>query len=76
MADGPTGSNALDRTLAFWQRRYARKLTREDAREINENLVGFFRVLSGWAAAEQADPPTPIASDTGQTGHKQAEGRR
>jgi hypothetical protein len=43
----------LDETLAFWQPRTTRKLTREDAREINENLTGFFRVLMEWSRIDR-----------------------
>lgn len=43
----------LDQTLEFWQPRTKRKLTREDAREINENLTGFFRVLMEWARIDR-----------------------
>jgi hypothetical protein len=30
-------------------------LTREDARQIVENIVGFFSVLAEWSAAEDAN---------------------
>jgi hypothetical protein len=36
------------RTIAFWQPRTSRRLAAEDAREIMENLTGFFRVLAEW----------------------------
>jgi len=45
----------IDRTLEFWQARSSQTLTREDAREIIENVTGFFRILQTW---EVADPPT------------------
>ena len=44
----------LDRTIAFWQPRTARKLTREDARQMVENVTGFFRVLAEWDAKARA----------------------
>src|SRR5262249_3911880 len=34
----------LDETIAVWQPLSERPLTREDAREITENVVGFFSV--------------------------------
>lgn len=43
----------IDRTLEFWQARSSDKLTREDAREIIENVTGFFRVLQKWQVADQ-----------------------
>jgi hypothetical protein len=44
--------NLIDRTIAVWQPRSRRKLNREDARQIVENISGFFRVLSDWSRAE------------------------
>ena len=44
----------LDKTIAFWQPRTTRTLTREDARQIIENATGFFRVLAEWDASAKA----------------------
>ena len=71
----------IDQTLAVWQPRSARRLTREDARQIVENIAGFFQVLARWdQVARQAtmaastvempngdDERTPIQG--GQRGH-------
>ncbi len=35
-------------TIRVWEPRLGRKLTEEDARQILENVVGFFRVLLDW----------------------------
>jgi len=43
----------LDETIAIWQPRAKRTLTREDAREIIENVTGFFAVLREWDRAER-----------------------
>lgn len=43
----------IDQTLAIWQRRTARQLTREDGRQIIENMVGFFSVLREWDDADR-----------------------
>jgi len=40
----------IARTLEIWSRRSSRPLTEEDAREIAENMTGFFRVLFEWKA--------------------------
>ena len=58
-----TSPNLIDGTLAVWQPRVSRRLSREDARQINENLVGFFRVLQEWSAREQATADTPPGSE-------------
>jgi hypothetical protein len=42
----------IDETVAFWQKRTQRKLTREDGREIIENMTGFFRILLEWDRAD------------------------
>jgi hypothetical protein len=42
----------IDETLAVWQQRTTRQLTREDEHQIIENMVGFFRVLREWDDAD------------------------
>lgn len=51
----PVSSNSpfIDDTLAYWQPISDRVLTREDAREIIENLSGFFAVLLEWDAEDR-----------------------
>ncbi len=44
----------LDRTIAVWQPLSPTPLTREDAREIIENAVGFYGTLIRWAQEAQA----------------------
>jgi hypothetical protein len=46
-----------------WQPLLGRDLTNEDARQINENVTGFFAILAEWSRAEM---PVP-ANDTGKT---------
>jgi hypothetical protein len=45
----------LDKALEIWQTHSSRPLTREDAREIAENVVGFFRILQEWEVKEKAN---------------------
>ena len=52
--------NLIDQTLEFWQPRLRRDLSCEDARQIVENVVGFFDVLAAWSRAEMLVP----ANDT------------
>jgi len=42
----------LDRTCQVWQPRLRRDLSPEDARQIAENLAGFFELLAEWSRAE------------------------
>lgn len=43
----------IDQTLEFWQARSPKTLTREDAREIIENVTGFFQLLQEWQLVDQ-----------------------
>lgn len=55
----------LEETRAFWQPYTTRKLTHEDAREMIENVTGFFGVLAKWDAERKAKGegiPSPLAS--------------
>ena len=52
----------IDRTIELWEPRLRRDLSREDARQIVENVTGFFGILAEWWRAEI---PTP-ANDIGE----------
>jgi hypothetical protein len=43
----------IDQTLEFWQARSPKTLTREDARQMIENVTGFFQLLQEWQLADQ-----------------------
>jgi hypothetical protein len=51
----------VDATVAFWQPRSGRSLSREDAREMVASLRRFFQTLRDWEAAERAGPQTETA---------------
>jgi hypothetical protein len=55
--------NLFDRTRQVWQPRLGRDLSREDARQIAENVTGFFALLAEWSRAEMPSP----ANDTGKS---------
>ena len=40
----------------MWQPRLGRDLSREDARQIIENVTGFFAILAEWSRAERPIP--------------------
>ena len=48
----------IDQTIAIWQPRTKRQLTREDGREIIENMTGFFRILQEWDRVDRAKKDT------------------
>ncbi len=56
--------NLIDRAIETWQPRTERDLSREDARQIVENVTGFFSVLADWAREEKPEP----SNDTGKPG--------
>ena len=65
--------NLIDRTRKVWQPRTGRNLTNEDARQIAENVTGFFAILAEWSRAELPAPANdtgkPIASDNKEADH-------
>ena len=61
--------NLIDRTRQVWQPRLGRDLTCEDARQIAENVTGFFALLVEWSRAETPAP----ANDAGKATASEAE---
>jgi hypothetical protein len=63
----------IGRTRQVWQPRLGRDLSREDARQIAENVTGFFSALAEWSRAEMSypanDPGEPDASEKGKARH-------
>jgi len=55
--------NLINRTIALWQPRLRRALSREDARQIAENVTGFFELLAEWSRAEL---PAPVNDNNAQ----------
>jgi hypothetical protein len=66
--------NLIDRTRQVWQPRLGRDLTREDARQIAENVTGFFAILAEWSRAEMPvqsnDAAEPSTLCTGGVCHE------
>jgi hypothetical protein len=50
-----TKQQLTEDTIAVWQPRLRRRLSDEDAREITQNLTGFFTILAEWAHQEERD---------------------
>lgn len=66
--------NLIDRTVAVWQPRLRRDLNREDARQIAENVTGFFAILAEWSRAEMPVPANDnsepaLSADSGEVRH-------
>jgi hypothetical protein len=52
-----TKQELTEDTIATWQPRLRRRLSNEDAREIAENITGFFAILAEWSRREENDGP-------------------
>jgi hypothetical protein len=65
--------NLTERTCQLWKRRLGRDLSREGARQIAENVAGFFAILAEWSRAELPSPANdvgkPDASENGEVRH-------
>ena len=66
--------NLIDRTHKVWQPRIGRNLTNEDARQISENVTGFFAIFAEWSRVEMPTPANdaekPVASDSKEVRHE------
>ena len=51
----------IEQTHKVWQPRLQRNLTDEDARQIAENVTGFFAILAEWSRAAR---PVPANAST------------
>ena len=63
-------------TLRLWQPRTSKNLSQEDAREMAENLIGFFRVLAEWDAKERSSVSTAYEEVTPAPASNEADGNR
>ena len=48
----PANDSLINQTIRVWQPRCPHSLSREDARQIVENVTGFFSILHEWSRAE------------------------
>ena len=66
-------SNLIEQTRKVWQPRIRRNLTDEDARQIAENVTGFFAILAEWSRAARPvpanDATVPAPTDTAEVCH-------
>jgi len=60
-----TKQELTEHTIAVWQKRTPRRLNKEDAREITENLSGFFTILAEWSHKEHRARSTKVADCDG-----------
>ena len=65
MKTSHTASNRLiEKTRKVWQPRMQRNLSDEDARQMAENVTGFFAILAEWSRPVRAvsvNDPTVVA---------------
>ena len=69
----PANDNLIEQTRRLWRSRLGRDVSCEDARQIAENVTGFFSILAEWSGAEIPSPANdtgkPIASDNKEADH-------
>jgi hypothetical protein len=66
--DAPSANdNLIDRTRKVWQPRIGRNLSNEYARQVSENVTGFFAIPGEWSRVGMPTPANdagkPVASD-------------
>lgn len=61
---GQSPEDSLKRTRLVWQPRYSRRLTEEDARQIAQNLSGFFETLARWNSPRAESAAVEKVSET------------
>ena len=66
-------NNLIEQTYKVWQPRIRRNLTDEDARQIAENVTGFFAILAEWSRAARPvpanDATVPAHTDIAEVCH-------
>ena len=66
-------NNLIEQTHKVWQPRIQRNLTDEDARQIAENVTGFFAILAEWSRAARLvpanDSTVPAPADAAEVCH-------
>ncbi len=60
----------IDRTLEIWQPRARRDLSRDEARQIHESVVGFFNILAEWSQRETVGQATPSVIGSSETAER------
>jgi hypothetical protein len=48
--------NLIEQTISVWQPRLGREISREEARQVLENVTGFFSILREWSRDEALAP--------------------
>jgi chemotaxis regulatin CheY-phosphate phosphatase CheZ len=49
----------IEETKRFWQARTGKPISDEDAREMIENITGFFKILIEWDKKAKNQPSSP-----------------
>ncbi|TCT04910.1 hypothetical protein EDC22_1144 [Tepidamorphus gemmatus] len=72
MKPSPANDNLIEQTRRLWRSRLGRDVSCEDARQIVENVTGFFAVLAEWSNAERTaanDNEAPSKSNDCEVRH-------
>jgi hypothetical protein len=66
MKPSPANDKLIEQTRRLWRSRLGRDVSRQDARQIAENVIGFFAVLAKWSHAERRAANDKSAPSTTQ----------
>ena len=62
-------NHLIDRTIEIWQPRLSTPLSNENARQIAENITGFFSILAQWAKADDASNDHAVGAHVSEVRH-------
>jgi hypothetical protein len=65
MKPTPANDNLIEQTRRLWRSRLGREVSCEDARQIAENVIGFFAVLAEWSCAANDNEAPSKSHDRG-----------
>ena len=69
--DNAANDNLIGRTRQVWQPRLGRDVSREDARQITQNVTGFFGILAEWSRGEKLATANDAATpNNGEVRHE------
>ncbi len=72
MTEQPAQNDFIQETIEFWAKRTGERISREDAKQMIENVAGFFAVLNEWDRKSKIDElhlkgNSPMVSSVGKS---------
>jgi hypothetical protein len=66
----------IARTQQTWRRRFQREISTEEARQIIENITGFFDILAEWSGDARASAKASGGEAAGSNANDKRQGAR